>query len=78
VPVPHVSNMSVLEHVVRLIGNVMELTSSPRSFPSLSCVLKVPSSAHLAQISSSALAKSSAGGRELMVELCFSPAYAYE
>jgi hypothetical protein len=53
----------------------MELTSSPRSFPSLSWVLKVPSSAHLAQISSSALAKSSAGGKELMVEFCFAPAY---
>ena len=44
-----------------------ERTSSPRSLPSLSCVLKVPSSAHLSQMASSALAKSKAGGRELMV-----------
>ena len=49
------------------IGRRRKHTSSPRSFPSLSCVLKVPSSAHLSQMASSALAKSRAGGRELMV-----------
>ena len=42
-------------------------TSSPRSRASSSCFLKVFSSAHLAQMSSSVFGKSSAGGRDAMV-----------
>ena len=45
----------------------MEHTSSPRSKLNASCVLKVFSFSHLAHISSSVLAKSSAGGRFAMV-----------
>lgn len=45
-------------------------TSSPLSKLSSSCFLNVCSSAHLAHISSSVLAKSSAGGRAAMMFVC--------